>query len=349
VDPHGEGRYDRAPVRTGGAKETMAMLDSFRFQRRLAVSAAASCMLLAAAACGGGGNTGAGGGTSGTTGTTSHSTTTLGTGGSTGTGGTGGVGPTCDDAPGYGGAGTALTVASGTAVITDLQGAPVKQNHIELCGTNICFTGQTSDAGSVTVSPNASMKKPTWKFGDAKTYARLAVPITQATTDLGTLTTAALPTGSDLLAGGKDVTSGGVTLSIPSPVSMSFADLTIGYDSPDTEPFRAVSIPIDKESAVLGPTGQTPALLFGVAPAETVFCPAVKVTVAIPDSAKAALPADADVEFWVLGLDTGQSYAPYGAWQKISDGKVSADGATVSTIDGGGFPFLESFFIVKKP
>jgi hypothetical protein len=323
------------------------MLDSFRFQRRLTTSAAASALLLAAVACGGGGGTGAGGAT--TSSTTTEGTTSLGTGGSTGgSGGTGGVAPTCDAPPGYGGAGTALNVASGTSIVDDLSGAPLKQVHVELCGTDICFTGQTNDAGSASVVVNKPMKKPAWKFGDALQYARLAVPITQATTDLGTLYTSALPaTGAPLVAG-KDATSGGVTLEVAAPVSISF-DFSLGYDSPETQAFRAVALPIDKQSAVLAPTGQAPQLLFGVSPAETVFCPPVKVTVAIPDSAKASLPASAQVEFWVLGLDPGQAYAPYGAWQKISDGVVSADGATVSTVDGGGFPFLESFFILKKP
>lgn len=324
------------------------MLDSFRFQRRLTLSAAASALLLAAAACGGGGSTGGGGATSSST-TTTQGTTTQGTGGSTGgTGGAGGVAPTCDAPPGYGGAGTAINVATGTSILNDLSGAPLKQVHVELCGTDICFTGQTNDTGSASVVVNKPMKKPAWKFGDALQYARLAVPISQATTDLGTLYTAALPaTGAPLVAG-QDATSGGVTLSVPAPVSISF-DFSLGYDSPETQSFRAVAIPVDKQGAVLAPTGKTPELLFGVSPAETVFCPPVKVTVALPESAKANLPANTAVEFWVLGLDTGQAYAPYGAWQKISDGVVSADGATVSTVDGGGFPFLESFFILKKP
>lgn len=66
----------------------------------------------------------------------------------------------------------------------------------------------------------------------------------------------------------------------------------------------------------------------------------------MPNSAK--WPAGTDVEFVIHGVDVGQEWAAYGKWQKVSDGKVSADGATVSTVDGGGLPVLTAFGVRKK-
>ena len=41
-------------------------------------------------------------------------------------------------------------------------------------------------------------------------------------------------------------------------------------------------------------------------------------------------------------------YAPYGGWAKASDGVVSDDGKTASTVDGGGFIYLDNFAIRKS-
>ena len=74
--------------------------------------------------------------------------------------------------------------------------------------------------------------------------------------------------------------------------------------------------------------------------------PAAAVTV--PNSAR--WTAGATVEFYLLGTDVSQQWAPFAGWAKISDGQVSADGATVSTSADAGFPFLDAAFGVRlKP
>ncbi|HEX4404591.1 MAG TPA: hypothetical protein VH560_07175 [Polyangia bacterium] len=49
--------------------------------------------------------------------------------------------------------------------------------------------------------------------------------------------------------------------------------------------------------------------------------------------------------------DTGEQDSPYAGWSKMSDGVVSADGASASTIAGPtqGFVYLSTFAIRKAP
>jgi hypothetical protein len=86
-------------------------------------------------------------------------------------------------------------------------------------------------------------------------------------------------------------------------------------------------------------------VVYGVAPAETPICPRAKIAVAVTGSIGWA-PGTA-VEFWITTNDTGQEYAPYAVWAKMSDGVVRQDGAA-ETVDGQGFSFLETFAIRKK-
>lgn len=57
----------------------------------------------------------------------------------------------------------------------------------------------------------------------------------------------------------------------------------------------------------------------------------------------------AGVEFWITTVDVGQDFAPYAGWRKVSDGVVSADAGSVSTLPSQGFPTLETFAIRKAP
>ena len=42
------------------------------------------------------------------------------------------------------------------------------------------------------------------------------------------------------------------------------------------------------------------------------------------------------------GVYVAEAWAPYGGWAKVSDGVVSPDGASVTTVDGGGLPELSA-------
>lgn len=327
----------------------------------------AAIAAFAAAACGGSGGTGTGGSdtTSTTTGvggettstsTTSStsSTTTTGTGGDCS--GTFGDGSTCPGGD-YSLNGPTETGGSVMAKIVDETGAPVPNQPIFICGTDLCSPAATTGAdGTASISTSTTMKNRAFKFGDSLAYAELSIPLKLAASTFMTLATGKLSDkpGADLQPG-TDATSGDVTISIPSDASVVIPLLI--YDTCEAQKLRTVSIPLTNLGPVLDPVmvNGSPAgfaLVYGLAPAGTTVCPAAKVTVALPH--KTMTPNDlgwtpgADVEFWITTVDPSGVYAPYAGWAKASDGKVSADGMTASTVDGGGLVFLDNFAVRLK-
>lgn len=314
--------------------------------------------ILAVAACGGSGETSTGsGGTGGGT-TTTTTTTTSSSSSTTSSSGSGG---SCD---GFGDGtmcpanvtvnpvnGAAVAGGSVTAKIVDEAGAPVANQPVYICGTDLCTNPQmTAMDGSVSISTTIMMKNPAFKFGDATTYAELAIPMAMATANFPKLTTAKLSDKPGApLTPGTTATSGEVSISIPAGASVSF---DIYHAACEDQVFHAVNLPLTDLGPVLDPVtiNGSPAdfkVFYAMGPAETAICPSAKVTV--PNSQD--WPAQAAVEFWIMTTDTTQKYAPYGGWAKMSDGAVSADGKTVSTNDGAGqgFVLIENFAIRLKP
>lgn len=296
-------------------------------------------LALAASACDGGGGgtggTGGAGGSGGTggTGATGGDTT------SSGGGGTGGAPMVCEG-PGYGGNEQSVNVGTVTASIVDQDGMPAKQTTVQVCGTDICLTETTSDTGTVTVLANQALKAPAFKYGDGFGYAKLAVPLVEGDATFMNIVTAKLPdvgTG-DLFKAGASATSNGVTIDIAADGAAEID--TLIYEDESQQTFRAAEIPISADVPAVDPAMEFKEL-FGVAPLETVFCPPAMVHV--PNTAQ--LPAGADVEFWIQGLDALQHWAPYGEWLKVSDGKVSADGKEIVTAEGQGLPVLSTFAV----
>jgi hypothetical protein len=280
--------------------------------------------------------------------------------GSSSSGGTGGTAMTCPPAMKYGGGETPVVgTKTVTAKVVDETGAPVTAGQpVYICGIDKCSPAtQTAADGTVTISTTDTMTKPAFKVGDATSYAEIAIPLTGPTLDLtagGTkvISTAKLADAAGVaLTPGSSATSGDVTLAIPAGASVTIDQLI--YSTPALEQFHAVSIPLANEGPWLAASGHSDfGLLYGVTPAETLLCPAAQVTVALPH--KTTTPndlgwaANAPVEFWVMTIDTGETYAPYAGWAKISDGTVSADGTKVSTDATGGFIFLQTFAVRLK-
>lgn len=248
----------------------------------------------------------------------------------------------CPTPPGFPG-GALQTVTSASATITDLSDAPLAGVLTFIVGLNLASNpATTASNGSVTVNaPGPQLRRPVFRFGDALTVARLEIPLTTPTTSLGNVVTAPLPPIGAPLQSGTSAVSGGVSIAIAGGAAVLIDELT--YDTADKRQFRAVALPVAKEAAVVTPSGLGLELLFGVAPAGTIFCPSATVT--IPNDA--GWPANAAVEFYVLGGDVGQDWAPFGGWAKISNGQVSADATTVSTSPGEGFPLLDAIFGVR--
>ncbi len=315
-----------------------------------AVLTSALALVIAAFAPGCGSDTGGTGG--GSTSTTSASSTSKSSSAVTTTSATTstGSGLVCTG-PGFGGGETLVPGGSVTAKIVDQAGAPVPNQPVFICGIDICSPpGMTGADGSVSIMTNLMMKKPAFKFGDQLAYSELAIPITGTTTTVGTVGTGKLPQGGPMLAAGADAQSGGVTISPPAGSTVSVN--TLVYDTPAKEGFGAVSLPLAQEAKVLDPvmvSGMSASFkaMYAVTPVGTTFCPAAKVSVALPSDTMQpnnfGWAANAKVEFWVMTTDAAQEYAPYGGWAKISDGTVSADGKTVTTDAQSGFKYLDNF------
>lgn len=235
-----------------------------------------------------------------------------------------------------------------TATVVDQNGAPVANQPVYICGTDLCSPASATGAdGKVTISTTQMMKKPALKFGDAVSYSEFALPLTMATTDLGTIGTVKLPASGVAFTPGADATSGMVKVSVPAGASVTVNELL--FDTPDKQLFRAAELPLDKAGAIIADAEVDGAaanfeIVYGVAPAGTTICPPATITV--PNSLGWA--AGTAVEFFVMTIDAGQEFAPYAGWAKASDGVVSPDGATIATTDSG-FIYLDNFAIRKKP
>ena len=264
----------------------------------------------------------------------------------------GGMAMPCQPPTKYGGGELQMTGTNVIARIVDETGAPLANQEVIICGINLCDApAKTGPDGSVSMMSKLAYMKPAFHYGDGLTYALLAVPLTAASTDFTTgghvLATAKLSDKPGAtLTPGASAQSGDVTITLPANTTVGLDGLV--YDTPDKQKFRAASIPLANAGPLVVASGAPGdfSLLYGVAPADTLLCPAVSMKVALPASLGWA-PGTA-VEFWVFSSDTFQQWAPYAGWAKASDGVVDSDGKTVSTSPGQGLLYLNSFAIRKS-
>lgn len=272
-------------------------------------------------------STGTGGDASSTTSATTSST---------------GSGPECDG-PGYGGAHNPTQVDSVDATIKDVSGVGLASEGVQLCGLDICLFGDTDANGHVFVPANKMMDTPSFKFGDGVTAARFAIrlPAGESAPVLPDLVAIRLPTDGVAMEAGKTVTSGPVSLTFDAVSSIEVDE--INFPEPDQQLFRAAVAKADEVAGSLDPSLGLE-LVVGAGPFETVLCPAAKLSV---DNIE-GWEAGAAVEFYLHGVDVLQDWAPYGGWQKVSEGHVTDDGTKVETNDGEGLPVLSIVGIKRK-
>jgi hypothetical protein len=254
------------------------------------------------------------------------------------------------EGPGFDGNETPVPITSVQTTIVDLGTPPMPVADVLtfLCGIDICSDPQNTNVdGEVVINapnPPGEMIQPAFKYGDGLEYGKFAVALPEAVNVLPSAAIARLPPFAEgqTLAPGTTVTSGDVTLTIPAETSVEIDYLI--YDETEKEGFRTTTI-LDPTAVIAIDQTLNLEIAYAVAPVETLFCPAVMVTV--PNTPMWA--ANADVEFFVHGVDVGRHWAPYAGWAKMSDGKVSADGTTISTSPEGGMSILSVFGIRLKP
>ncbi len=275
--------------------------------------------------------------------TSSSGTTSSGTGGGPGTTSSssssgGGEGPVCDPStPAHPGVEEIIDTVTGKVV--DLGGAPVDNILTDVCGTNICLSGHTQPDGTFNVKGKADqpLVDVALIVGAGRKYAKMAGQLpSKPSADFGTISTVKLPDFADgvAMAPGSAATQNGVTLTIEAGASVKYDALVYGEDS--ERGLRVVTFkPGDGNFPLIDPALKLE-LMIGIAPINTVICPAPKLTF---DNTE-GWTAGAGVEFFYNGYNTFDHWAAYGGWTKVAEGKVSEDGKTVSTKDGNGIPEL---------
>lgn len=210
--------------------------------------------------------------------------------------------------------------------LVDEQGEPTSAGLVQVCGKDICINARVTSSGKLAEVVDDTLDTPACKFGDGLTWGKLAIPLDSGDTDLGTLTTVRLPDFSESVpfTPGTTVSSAGVTLQLAAEARVEVDFLT--YEDEAQQGFRAAPLP----EAALTQLNQDFALGFVLSPVETRICP----NPALSLENSVDLAPGTGLELFVLGLDVAEHLAPYGQWQKVGEGQVTDDGATLEFPDG---------------
>ena len=254
--------------------------------------------------------------------------------------------PSVCTAPGYASDSSAIEIDEVDAQLRDPSGASVPNLLVQVCGLDVCVNGTTNIAGKTSVTPQVTLLRPAFKYGDGFLYAKLAAPLgPEARQDLGQLVALPLPDYADGAAfprAGKasKITNGDVTLILAGGALISHDLLTYTEDSELV--FRSVPIPLSDSARAADPSLGFE-LAYGLAPVSTTLCPAAELRV----TNRLAWAANSAVEVFVQGLEVDEKWAPYGGWVKVADATVSLDGSSIQTTSGG-IPILSSIALRRK-
>jgi hypothetical protein len=243
--------------------------------------------------------------------------------------------------PGYHVDSDAIEVDEVQAVLHDPSGAAAANLPIQVCGTNTCTYGFSSDKGVVDSTEHAMLVLPAFKYGDGLDFAELAVPITQSKQDLGDIVVLPLPDYADGAAFPKSgaMTNGDLTLFIDKNTTVT--QNVLSYED-SQQVFRSVAIPVADSGQALDPSFGFE-LAYAVAPLDTLFCPPARLSLKNTPN----WDPGSEVEVFIQGLDADEGWAPYRSWVKVADASVSSDGSSIDTTSGG-IPILSSIAVRRK-
>lgn len=233
--------------------------------------------------------------------------------------------------PGYREPGEAQRVDSVSAELVDLDGEPVSDELVQVCGLDLCTNGKSGRDGRVAMSLGTEFLEPAFKFGEGRVSARFAQLLpAEPDLELGVVRTVRLPdvSSSVPIAAGTTAEFEGFAVSVAEDAKIQIDGLSFRTDS--EKGLRAVRVPLDGAPAVVA-EGPGLELVYAATPVETRFCPPAALSV--PNSEGFA--PGADVEVWLHGVDIAEDFAPYGGWGLVSAAKVSADGERIETTEPG--------------
>lgn len=239
--------------------------------------------------------------------------------------------PACPRGLGHGKAADPQHVDRVSALLVDQDGEPLGLEPVQVCGTDLCIFGESSEAGRVLMTPVQAIRKPAFKFGEGKTTAKFAWLLPDdPVVDLETVRGVRLPElglGSTLEPG-RPASSGGLTLLAQPGTRIRFD--TIVFRTDQEKQLRAVQVSPDTAPAVVDPAFEFE-IIYATTPTDTEFCPPAALRV----ENSPGWPANSPVEVWLHGTDITEEWAPYGGWAKVSEARVSDDGDRVETTDPG--------------
>lgn len=234
------------------------------------------------------------------------------------------------EGPGYGELLEPQQVNAVSALLIDQNGEPVPDEDVQVCGTDICIKGRSSSQGGVQIAVEQRITKPALKYGEGKVNARFAWLLPdEPEIELGSLRTVRLPDlgAGEALVAGTSATSQGLTLAVPEGARVRFD--TITFRTADEKRLRAVRVPPESAPAVLSEAGFD--LVYAATPTDTTFCPPAALSIENTEG----WAAGSAVEVWLHGVDIAEEWAPYGGFAKVSDARVSADGARIEAREPG--------------
>jgi hypothetical protein len=233
--------------------------------------------------------------------------------------------------PGYRESGEAQRVDSVSAELVDLDGEPVSDELVQVCGLDLCTNGKSGRDGSVSMALGEDFLEPAFKFGEGRISARFAQLLPRdSEIELGVVRTVRLPevTTSVALAAGDTAEFEGFELAIAEGAKVQIDGISFRTDA--EKGLRAVRVPVDRAPEVVA-EGPGLELVYAATPVETRFCPPAALSV--PNSEGWA--PGTGVEVWLHGVDIAEDFAPYGGWGLVSAAEVSADGERIETTEPG--------------
>jgi hypothetical protein len=251
----------------------------------------------------------------------------------------GGPPPACTG-PGYAKTVTPAAFNGLSATVVDEDGDPTPNVSAQACGINLCINGKTDAYGVARITERQSLTMAAFKYGGGQKYARFALPLELPAADaipLGEQRTVAFdpPSEGAPMEPGKSATSRGATLTLASNATIAVDPFD--FDTDDLQKFRSAEVPEASWPQVVDRSLDF-VLLVALTPSDAEFCPAARLTLANT----LGLAPGTRVEFFLHGTDVIERWAPYGGWAKVSDGEVSADGASIETDPSGGIPVLSA-------
>lgn len=217
-----------------------------------------------------------------------------------------------------------------SASLIDQSDAPVPDEDVQVCGIDVCIKGTSTARGGVGIAVNQLITKPAFKYGEGKVNARFAWLLPdEPEIELGTVRTVRLPelgTGEPIVAGSR-ASSGGLTVSVAEGARIRFD--TITFRTAEEKSLRAVRVPLESAPAVIESAGFD--IVYAATPTDTTFCPPAALSI---ENTEGWAPGSV-VEVWLHGVDITEEWAPYGGFAKVSDARVSEDGARIETTEPG--------------